>query len=71
MDTVQDFRRHADECRRMARLKKDEADRAFWESPTERCAEISRKHDGGDCNRRSKRNQADGYAAIGRRDYLR
>jgi hypothetical protein len=70
MDTVQHFRRHADECRRMARLKKDQADRAFW-SLAERCAEISRKHDSSGCKRRSKRNQEDGYRAIGRRDHLR
>jgi hypothetical protein len=44
MDTVAEFRRHADECRRTARMTKRPADRAQWELLAERwqrCVEVA------------------------------
>jgi hypothetical protein len=44
MDPVEEFRRHANECRRTARLTKDRADRALWEllaERWERCVETA------------------------------
>jgi hypothetical protein len=37
MDQTELFRRHADECRRMARDAKDAKSRAVWNSLAERC----------------------------------
>jgi len=44
MDPVEEFRRHANECRQTARLTKDRADRALWEllaERWERCVETA------------------------------
>jgi hypothetical protein len=37
MDQTELFRRHADECRRMAHAAKDAESRAAWNSLAERC----------------------------------
>lgn len=36
MDPIQEFRRHAADCRQMAKLTKDSSDKAVWESLAER-----------------------------------
>jgi hypothetical protein len=44
MDYIESFRRHADECRVMARSTKDPASRVRWNNLAERwyhCAEIA------------------------------
>ena len=44
MDHVEAFRRHADECRAMARSTKDPESRATWNSSAERwlhCADVA------------------------------
>jgi len=44
MDPAQEFRNHAEECRRMARSIRDPASKATWNSLAERwqhCAEVA------------------------------
>jgi hypothetical protein len=46
MDHVEAFRRHADECRAMARSTEDPASRATWNSLAERwlrCADVAKR----------------------------
>jgi hypothetical protein len=58
MDPVEEFRKHANECRRTACLTKDRADRARWELMAdrwERCVETAQSAIATAANARHKR----------------